>query len=275
MQSRISISRLSTCAKLVLAILPLVAALLGAHAQSPTRDASEIFTVIAGADDARVHVRLEGRGRHCWATTSDDGSVGISIGDELCSAAEVGAADDSSLVARVMPNKISFRLNGKSYSINDPNTIKSARSLFDPLLNLEAQQSDLAAKQRALGEKQREIGRQRREAKVPIPDMGADIQKIQTDAKRLSSDGGTQSELGDLQSELGDLQARIGDLQAQAGDEESKFGDHQSELADQQSELGDQQSELGDKAQALAMKVSDQLREMLAHAVDSGAAKPE
>lgn len=262
-------------AKFMLMILLVVGALLAASAQAPSKYANDTFTVISRGDHGRVKIHLEGRGDHCWATTSENHAVGVSMGDSLCTSEPYDVPDEAAVVARITPNKIAFRLNGKSYAISDPNTIKNARSLFDPLLNIEAQQSDLGAKQRALGEKQREIGRQQRDVKVRIPDMGSYLQKIEADAKRLASQGGTQDELGDLQSELGDLQSRIGDLQAQAGDEQSKLGDRQSELGDQQSHLGDQQAVLGEEAQALALRVSDNLREMLTHAVDSGIAKPE
>jgi hypothetical protein len=271
MQSRNSILR----AKFAPVILLVVCALLAAYAQTPSRYANDTFTVITRSDHGRIRMHVEGRGDHCWATTSENRTVGVSMGDDLCTSSPYDVPDDAVLFARVMPNKISFRLNGKSYSINDANTVKNVRSLFDPLVSIEAQQSELGAQQRALGQKQRDLGRKQREVRVKIPDMSADFKKVEADAKRLAEQGGTQSELGDLQSELGDLQSRIGDLQSQAGDEQSKIGDQQSDLGDQQSHLGDQQSELSEKGQALVTNISDKLNAMLTQAVSSGAAKPE
>ena len=216
-----------------------------------------------------------GRGGHCWATTSDDHGVGVSIGDDLCALWDEGANDSDSLRAKLAPNKISFHLEGKSYGIADAATVTRARALFDPLVRIDGQQSELGQQQRALGEKQRELGRQQREVKVKVPDMDADFQKVEADAKRLSSQGGTQSDLGDLQSELGDLQSKIGDVQSQAGDAQSKIGDQQSDLGGQQSALGDQQSALGDQSQKIATDVARNLRALLAQAIQSGAAKPE
>ncbi|HET9183439.1 MAG TPA: hypothetical protein VFP59_14985 [Candidatus Angelobacter sp.] len=255
-------------------ILVITSALL-ASAQVPAKYANDTFTVIARNDHGRIHMHLDGRGDHCWATSSDDRGIGVSMGDELCTSEAEDVPDNALLWARVMPAKISFRMSGKSYSITDPTTVKNVRGLFDPLLSIEAQQSELGAKQRALGEKQSELGRQQREVKVKVPDMSADFQKIEAEVQRLSSQGGTQDQLGELQSELGDLQSRIGDLQSHAGDAQSRLGDQQSDLGDQQSQFGDQQSALGDKAQTLAVEIAGKLRATLTQAINSGVAKPE
>jgi len=266
---------LAVPAKVVFCVSLVTCAALAASAQSAARYANDTFTVISRTDHGYVHVHLRGEGDHCWATTSDDRNVAISMGDNLCTSSPEDVPDQALMYARVMPAKISFRMNGKGYSISDPNTVKAARSLFDPLAGIAAQQSELGAKQRALGEQQRELGSRQREVKVKVPDMSSDFQKVEAEARRLSSQGATQSQLGDLQSELGDLQSRIGDLQSTAGDEQSKVGDQQSRLGDQQSELGDQQSELGNKSEALAASIAEKLHQMLQQAVSSGTAKPE
>jgi hypothetical protein len=246
-----------------------------AYGQDQSRYANDTFTVVSRSDHGRVKMEIRGKGDHCWATTSEDNDIGISMGDNMCTASAYDVPDDRAIVARVATNKISFRLNGKSYSISDADTVKSARSLFDPLVSIEAQQSELGRRQRALGEKQRDLGHQQSEVKVQVPDMTAAFQKVEADAKRLSSQGGTPSELGDLQSELGDLQSRIGDLQSLAGDAQSKLGDEQSSLGDQQSRLGDQQSELGEKSGKIAVDIETKLRVKLIEAIKSGVAKPE
>lgn len=258
-----------------LSVLLMGCSFLAASAQTSSKYANDTFTVISRTDHGPVHVHLRGEGNHCWASTSDDRNVAISMGDNLCTSSAQDVPDEALMYARVMPAKISFRMNGKAYSISDPNTVKTARSLFDPLASIAAQQAELGAKQRALGEQQRELGSRQRQVKVKVPDMSADFQKVEAEAKRLSSQGATQSQLGDLQSELGDLQSRIGDLQSTAGDEQSTIGDQQSKLGDQQSDLGDQQSELGQKSETLAVGIADKLHQMLQQAVNSGAAKPE
>lgn len=271
----LSLSSLTFFAKRAAVILLTLAALLAAYAQAPSKYTNDTFTVISRSDRGHVQVHLRGEGDHCWASTSYDRTVAVSMGDSMCTSFPQDVPDDVVMVARVMPAKISFRMNGRSYSISDPNMVKSARSLFNPLINIEAQQSDLGEKQRALGEQQSGLGDKQRQVRVKIPDMSADFQKVEADARRLSSQGATQSELGDLQSELGDLQSRIGDLQSAAGNVQSKLGDQQSELGDQQSRLGDQQSALGKQAEKLSVSIADKLHSMLTQAVNSGAAKPE
>jgi|GEM_PF-2919080 len=258
-----------------LLVLFIGCAFVAASAQSLSKYANDTFTVISRTDHGIVHVHLRGQGDHCWASTSDDRNVAISMGDDLCTSSAQDVPDQALMFVRVMPARISFRMNGKSYSTSDPGTVKAARSLFNPLLSIEAQQSELGAKQRALGEQQGELGSKQREVKVKVPDMSADFQKAEADAKRLSAQGATQSQLGDLQSELGDLQSRIGDLQSTAGHEQSRIGDQQSKLGDQQSKLGDQQSALGRQGETLAVGIADKLHHMLQQAIISGTAKPE
>lgn len=244
-------------------------------ARAQSNHANDTFMLVSRNDGGRVNMHVDGRGNHCWATTSDDRGVGVSMGDELCTLWDEGASGADSLRAKIAPDKISFHLGGKSYTIADAATVARARALFDPLVKIGEQQSELGQQQRALGEKQRELGRQQRDVKVKVPDMSADFQKVEADAKRLSSQGGTQSDLGNLQWEIGNLQSKIGDAQSQAGDAQSKIGDQQSELGDKQSTLGDQQSALGDKARSIANDVARNLRAMLGQTIQSGVAKAE
>ncbi len=252
-----------------------ISSLLTAYAQAPSKFANETFTVISRSDRGHVHIHVRGEGDHCWASTSNDHTVAISMGDSMCSSSPQDVPDGVVMFARIMPSKISFRMKGRAYSISDPNTVKTARGLFDPLVKIEAQQSDLGEKQRALGEQQSGLGAKQSQVRVDVPDMSTDFQRVEAEARRLSSRGATQSELGDLQSELGDLQSRIGDLQSKAGDVQSKLGNQQSELGDRQSRLGDQQSALGEQADKLSVGIADKLNSMLAQAVSSGSAKPE
>ncbi|HXW54262.1 MAG TPA: hypothetical protein VEJ67_00845 [Candidatus Cybelea sp.] len=244
-------------------------------AQAQSNHANDTFILISRSDGGSVDMHVEGNGDHCWATKSDDNGVGISMGDSKCTLWEEGQNDEASMHAKLTQASISFRLSGKSYSISDSAMVKRARDLFDPLVNIEEQQNELASKQRALGAKQRDLGELQREVKIPVPDMSADFQKVEAHAKRLSVDGGTQSDLGDLQSEIGDLQSELGDLQSQAGDAQSKLGDQQSALGDQQSALGDQQSDLGEKSQHVAREIADKMRNILAQSIQNGTAKPD
>lgn len=249
---------------------------LASHAQEQPKYANTTITVATTTDgDDSLHFSTN----NCSGNLSGAG-IFIDFGDS-CWTWNTGNVPRS-VQARLAPNKISFRHDGKGYVITDAATVKRARDLFAPLESIMEQQQTLGSQQRALGKKQRDLGQQQRDVKVNVPDMSADFAKVEADAKRLSAEGGTQSDLGDLQSELGDLQSRLGDLQSQAGDAQSKLGDQQSALGDQQSALGDQQSalgdqqsDLGDKAKQIAPGIAEKLRDILSQSIQNGTAKPD
>lgn len=241
-----------------------------AQAQSDSKYANATIIVATTADGED---NLHFSSKNCDGTLSGVG-IFIDFGDGCWTSSMVGDVPRS-MWARIEPNKISFRHEGKGYVISDAATVKHARDLFAPIEAIQEQQRALGDKQRVLGEKQRGLGEQQREVKVQIPDMNADFKKVEADAKRLSIEGGTQSELGDLQSELGDLQSQLADLQSQAGDMQSKLGDQQSELGNQQSALGDQQSALGDKGERMAPGIAQKLRDILSQSIQNGTAKAE
>ena len=237
--------------------------------QNNSKYANATITVATTADgDDSLHFS----GAGCSGNLSGVGIV-VDVGG-ACWAWNQNTHVPRSISARIAADKISFRHDGKEYVITDAATVKRARDMFAPLVDILERQNMLGDQQRALGEKQRALGEQQRGVKVPVPDMSADFEKVEADAKRLSAEGGTQSDLGDLQSELGDLQSRLGDLQSHAGDAQSKLGDQQSVLGDQQSALGDQQSDLGDKAKDIAPGITTKLRDMLNQSVQNGTAKP-
>lgn len=242
---------------------------LVAHAQSQNNSKYANKTIIV-ATTAEGDDSLHFSSNNCSGNLSGTG-IFIDFGDG-CWAWNTGSVPRS-IEARIAPDKISFRHDGKDYVITDTATVKRTRDLFAPLAAIQEQQEELGDKQRGLGKKQRDLGEQQREVKVQVPDMNAAFKKVEADAKRLSAEGGTQSELGDLQSELGDLQSQLGDLQSQAGEMQSKLGDQQSVLGDQQSALGDQQSDLGDKAKQMAPGIAEKLRGILSQSIQNGTAK--
>src|SRR5579859_2944262 len=126
---KISGINLAHSASVVAAAMLLVASVAPFLARAQSKYANDTFTLVSRSDGESVRMHVEGRGDHCWATTSDDRGIGISMGD------------GASLYARIEPTKITFRLNGKPYSVSDAATVKSARSLFDPLVRIEEQQS--------------------------------------------------------------------------------------------------------------------------------------
>src|SRR6185437_3911125 len=256
-------------AAIVLAIGGLAFAMLPACAQQSDSKYSNATIIVATTAEGEDGLHFSTG--NCSGTLSGVGIL-LDFGDS-CWAWNTEGDVPRSLFARMGADKISFRHNGENYVITDAATVKRARDIFAPAVDIMKQQQELGAKQRALGERQRDLGRQQREVKVAVPDMSADFAKVETDAKRLATQGGTQSALGGLQSELGALQSRIGDLQSTAGEAQSKLGDAQSVLGDEQSQLGDQQSALGEKTEGLAKDEVKKLNVLLDDAVRNGTAK--
>src|SRR6185437_12191869 len=242
-------------AAIVLAIGGLAFAMLPACAQQSDSKYSNATIIVATTAEGEDGLHFSTG--NCSGTLSGVGIL-LDFGDSGWAWNTQGDVPRS-LFARMGADKISFRHNGENYVITDAATVKRARDIFAPAVDIMKQQQELGAKQRALGEKQRDLGRQQREVKVAVPDMSADFAKVETDAKRLATQGGTQSDLGDLQSTAGEAQ--------------SKLGDAQSVLGDEQSQLGDQQSALGEKTEGLAKDEVKKLNVLLDDAVRNGTAK--
>jgi len=256
------------------ALILLVAGTLQNYTQSQSKYGSYTFALVSRQDGGSVNIRVDENASHCWITSSKDHSVAISIGDNLCAAWEGTVGDEAALAGRIMPNKISFRLGGKRYSVTDLSTVEAIRSLFDPLLNVEARQSYLVEQLSNLAQKESEFSQQA-QAKVMVPDLSQELQKIESDARRVSAQSGTEAQLKELQTELSDLQQRLGDLQSRGNNAQSNLSDQQSILADQQVRLGDQQFALRDQGQALALRIAENVRLRLLELVHSGVAKGE
>lgn len=247
---------------------------------------------------AAVNARAQGQGGSKYAAstitvaTTANGDDGLHFSSSGCSLSLSGVAilidiDGScwgwnqsanvprSIFARIAPDKVSFRHDGKNYLITDAAMVKRVRDAFAPLLAIMEKEKSLGDQQHALGDKQRALGDQQRDVKVQVPDMSTDFEKVEADAMRLSANGGTQSDLSDLQSELSDLQSRLSELQSQGRNAQSKLSDQQSGLSGQQSALSEQQSQLSDKAKQTAPGIADKLRDLLNQSVQNGTAKPE
>lgn len=143
-------------------------------AQGQSKHSNDIFTVVSRSGHSRVNMHVEGRGDHCWATVSDDKRAAITMGDNLCTLRDEGADTRASLQARIELDKISFRLNGKSYFITDAPTVKSVRSIFDPLVSIADQQSTLSEKRT----------QQRRNANIQQSTVTDQELKLRDDSRR-------------------------------------------------------------------------------------------
>ena len=87
--------RFPALVKVALCILATASAVLAGYAQSSSKYANDTFTVISRTDHGPVHVHLKGEGDHCWASTSDDRNVAISMGDNLCTSSAEDVPDQA------------------------------------------------------------------------------------------------------------------------------------------------------------------------------------
>ena len=170
-----------------------------------------------------------------------------------------------------------FTRNGKSYFVDDPETVKQVTDLYKPMEALGKQQEELGRQQEELGKKQEELGRQQEQAAVPTPDVSKEIAEINAAVSKLQSKMGktvTQAELADLQSKLGDLQGRLGGLQGEMGSRQGAFGAKMGELGAQQGKLGAQQGRLGAEQGKLAQQADQKVKSIIDQSLQNGKAHP-
>ncbi len=170
-----------------------------------------------------------------------------------------------------------FTRNGKSYFVDDPETVKQVEELYKPMELLGKQQEELGRQQEELGKKQEELGRRQEQASVPTPDVSKEIAEINAAVARLQSKMGktvTQAELADLQSKLGDLQGRLGGLQGEMGARQGDFGAKMGALGAQQGKLGAQQGRLGAEQGRLAQQADQKVKSIIDQSMQNGKAHP-
>ena len=170
-----------------------------------------------------------------------------------------------------------FTRNGKSYFIDDPETVKQAEELYKPMELLGKQQEELGRQQEALGKQQQDLGRLQRQASVPTPDISKEVAAINEAVTTLQAKMGktvTQQELADLQRKLGALQGRLGGLQGQMGAVQGEFGDKMGALGAQQGKLGAEQGRLGAEQGRLAQQADQQVKSIIDQSLQNGKAHP-
>jgi len=170
-----------------------------------------------------------------------------------------------------------FTRGGKSYFIDDPETVKQAEELYKPMELLGKQQEELGRKQEELGERQRELARQESQTAVPTPDISKEVAAVNEAVSALQAKMGktvTQQELADLQRKLGALQGRLGNLQGQMGAVQGEFGAKMGALGSQQGKLGAEQGRLGAEQGRLALQADQKVKSIIDQSLQNGKAHP-
>jgi beta-lactamase regulating signal transducer with metallopeptidase domain len=224
------------------------------------------------------HVRID-------ATTATDVSTGdVSVrahGDEIL-AIRVGDSrvtfDSGSALPKIAGDYIYYRHSGKTYVIQDPQTIENARRLLAPMEELGRQQQDLGRQQAEMGKQQKILRAEQLVAKVETPDFKRDMAELeramrQMDLEHLAPQIDEKA-LAELQSRLGEIQGRVGAMMAELGMQQAKFGERQGALGEQQGRLGEAQGRLGEQQRKIAEEARRQLRPLIEQAIRDGVAKP-
>jgi BlaR1 peptidase M56 len=170
-----------------------------------------------------------------------------------------------------------FSHNGKSYVVDDPQTIARIQAMYKPMEDLGRQQEELGKQQEALGQQQEELGRKQEQASVPTPDIAKEMADLNAAAASLQAKKNatiTVDELADLQGKIGELQGKLGELQGEVGAKQGELGREQGRLGSQQGRLGAQQGRLGAEQGRLARDADIKIKSIIDESLKDGKAKP-
>ena len=170
-----------------------------------------------------------------------------------------------------------FSRNGKSYVVDDPQTMARIQAMYKPMEDLGRQQEELGKQQEVLGRQQEELGRKQEQATVPTPDIAAEMAELNAAAASLQAKKNatiTVDQLADLQSKIGELQGKLGDLQGEVGARQGQLGREQGRLGEQQGRLGAQQGRLGAEQGRLARDADVKIKSIIDESLKDGKAKP-
>jgi hypothetical protein len=170
-----------------------------------------------------------------------------------------------------------FSRNGKSYVVDDPQTISRIQAMYKPMEDLGRQQEELGKQQEVLGRQQEELGRKQELASVPTPDIARELAELNAAAAGLQAKKNatiTVDQLADLQSKIGELQDKLGELQGEVGERQGELGREQGRLGEQQGKLGAQQGRLGAEQGRLARDADVKIKSIIDESLKDGKAKP-
>src|SRR4029077_6946162 len=99
-----------------------------------------------------------------------------------------------------------FSRGGKSYFVDDPQTLAQIQAMYKPMEDLGRQQEELGRQQEALGRQQEELGNQQEQASIPTPDIAKEMAELNAAVAKLQAKKGgtvTQEQLADLEGKIG------------------------------------------------------------------------
>jgi beta-lactamase regulating signal transducer with metallopeptidase domain len=227
---------------------------------------------------APPQVRIDAR----TATDVSTGDVSVRALDDEILAIRVGESrvtfDSGSGLPQIAGDYIYYQHDGKTYLIQDPQTIANARRLLAPMEELGRMQQELGRQQAAMGKQQKALRAEQLAARVQTPDFKRDMVELERVMRQMDLEHLTpqidQKALAELQSRLGEIQSRVGAMMAELGMQQAKFGEQQGVLGEQQGKLGEAQGRLGEQRRKIAEEARRQLRPLIEQAIREGVAKP-
>ena len=251
--------------------------------QSVTTTTNQCRDVANATNYARhAYVRSSGRG-YSYAYSWNGDSYALVSGNDKRHVSFSGDWDDGRSAeidkARSMAHGdfLWFNHNGKSYVVDDPQTISQIQAMYKPMEDLGRQQEELGRKQEELGKQQEELGRRQEQASVPTPDMSKEIADLNAAIARLQEKKNgtiTMDQLGELQGKIGELEGRLGGIQGEIGARQGELGKQQGKLGEQQGRLGAEQGRLGAEQGRLARQADTKVKSIIDESLKNGKAKP-
>jgi beta-lactamase regulating signal transducer with metallopeptidase domain len=206
------------------------------------------------------------------ARPHDDEILAIHAGDSRVT------FDSGSGLPQIAGDYIYYQHDGKTFLIQDPQTIASARRLLAPMEELGRMQQELGKQLAAMGKQQKALRAQQLAARVDTPDFKRDMVELERVMRQMDLEHLTpqidQKALAELQTHLGEIQSRVGAMMAELGMQQARFGEQQGVLGEQQGKLGEQQGRLGEQQRKIAEEARRQLRPLIDQAIREGLAKP-
>ncbi len=169
-----------------------------------------------------------------------------------------------------------FSRDGKSYVVDDPQTIASIEAMYRPMEELGRKQEELGRQQAELGRRQSEMGERQEQASIPTPDVSRELKELNAAISKLQEKKNgtvTMDQLADLQGKLAELQGKLGGLQGRIGEKQGELGRQQGELGRQQGALGRQQGELGREQGRIAREADAKVKSIIDQSLKDGRAK--
>jgi hypothetical protein len=244
----------------------------------PAASPAPVAPLAPAAPTARPQVRIDAK----TATDVSSGGESVRPHDDEILAIRVGDSrvtfDSGSGLPQIAGDYIYYQHDGKTYLIQDPETIANARRLLAPMEELGRMQQELGRQQAAMGKQQKVLRAEQLVAKVETPDFKRDMAELERAMRQMDLEHLApqidQKALAELQSRLGEIQGRVGALMAELGMQQAKLGERQGALGEQQGKLGEAQGRLGEQRRKIAEEARRQLRPLIEQQIRDGVAKP-